>query len=208
MGSNTEIDLNTIGCPVCNNTYDIFDFFPHLYTVHPELLATWAGVVFPSLNPNNEEDLNHIFLNLNINQETINQQTVHEQNNQYINQEYDNDNMQQYYSDMFDAMTYEQLSELCNQIGTHKVGVNNIDICAPSKIKMKKTIHEEIRCPICLENIHCALYMRQIKKCNHEFCGYCIEKWLKENKTCPVCKVDVEENLPDEEINENSIFNS
>jgi hypothetical protein len=205
--SNIEIDINTIDCPVCNNTYDIFDFFPHLYTQHPELLATWAGVVFPTLNPNNEEDLNHMFLNLNINQETLNQHMYN--NTQEENTTQEDNTTQQYYNDIFDQMTYEQLTELCNNIGYHRVGVSNIDLCAPAKIQMKKTIHEEIHCPICLENIHTSLYMRQVKKCSHKFCGSCIEKWLKENKTCPVCKVNVEENLPEEETNNNSIiFNS
>lgn len=229
MSSNTEIDLNTIECPVCNNTYDIFDFFPHLYTTHPELLATWAGVVFPTLNPNNEEDLNHIFLNLNITEESLNyhyQSNHNSQDNIYnsnvdiytqilsqanaINEELTLTQMQtqmqtqtqqngvnidyQYYTDMLDQMTYEQLTELCARIGDHKVGVNNIDTCVPATVRMKKTMREEIKCPICLDNILSALYVRKINKCRHEYCGPCIEKWLKENKTCPVCKVDVEDN--------------
>ena len=255
MSSNTEIDLNTIECPVCNNTYDIFDFFPHLYTVHPELLATWAGVVFPSLNPNNEEDLNHMFLNLNITEETLHQYYQSNQDNIYnsnvniytqiltqaneMNQELlftDNqilENVQHIYinpynhtqqlnqeqvniidnTDILDRMTYEQLSELCERIGNHKVGVNNIDKCVPATVRMKKTMREEVKCPICLDNVLSALYVRQVNKCRHEFCGPCIEKWLKENKTCPICKVNVEEIESNEISSENtntimqSIFN-
>jgi hypothetical protein len=101
----------------------------------------------------------------------------------------------EYYNDMLDRMTYEQLTELCARIGDHKVGVSNIDACAPATVRMKKTMREEIKCPICLENILSALYVRKINKCRHEYCGPCIEKWLKENKTCPICKVNVEENL-------------
>ena len=38
-------------------------------------------------------------------------------------------------------------------------------------------------CPICLEfvkNIH-------ITKCNHNFCGPCIKRWMETNESCPMC---------------------
>ena len=72
-----------------------------------------------------------------------------------------------------------------------------------AKIKLKKVPEPVIKrspiipssssdCPICLENIMKAEYIRKISKCNHNFCGVCIEKWLSEHKKCPVCKQDVE----------------
>jgi len=49
-----------------------------------------------------------------------------------------------------------------------------------------------MKCPICLDNMYQAVYMRTIKDCKHTFCGECIEEWLSENKTCPICKSELE----------------
>nr|1CHC_A Chain A, EQUINE HERPES VIRUS-1 RING DOMAIN [Equid alphaherpesvirus 1] len=45
------------------------------------------------------------------------------------------------------------------------------------------------RCPICLEdpsNYSMAL------PCLHAFCYVCITRWIRQNPTCPLCKVPVE----------------
>jgi hypothetical protein len=47
---------------------------------------------------------------------------------------------------------------------------------------------EKIECPICFE--------KPVKKCrelncNHIFCYECIDKWFKNNNTCPICKKNI-----------------
>lgn len=109
---------------------------------------------------------------------------------------------------MFDAMhpfydgeeaetenTYEELLELCENIGYHRVGVEDhlLDTVAPLGSCNKQTYHHEITCPICLEHILEPRHARCIATCQHTFCSECIQTWFKEHKTCPVCKKDVTE---------------
>lgn len=56
-------------------------------------------------------------------------------------------------------------------------------------IQMENTIHEDLCCVICLENIPtCHI------SCRHKFCEYCISNWVlyKENTTCPICRENIE----------------
>lgn len=176
-------DDEYIRCPVCNNEYELYELFTHIFLTHEEFLAVWSSLSFPSLDVDNPNSLNEFFRNLGISNNVLNQET---------------------YIDGFDLLSYEQLNALCDEIGYHKVGVKNIDTVAPATIRMKKTNVIDDRCPICLEDMHKALYMRIIKNCGHEYCGECIEKWLQENKSCPICKLEIIEE--DNQIS--SIFES
>lgn len=86
-------------------------------------------------------------------------------------------------------LSYEYLSALCDQIGYHKVGCSNVDDVAP--IVQAET--ESTRCAICLEDLDGTVPVRQIHVCQHLFCKDCLESWLKENKTCPICVRRVDE---------------
>jgi hypothetical protein len=79
-----------------------------------------------------------------------------------------------------EELSYEYLLNLCDTIGYHKVGVKDIDMIAPKC----NTCEKEEMCPICLESVN---EPRKTEKCNHTFCSLCLEKWLSENKTCPLC---------------------
>ena len=81
--------------------------------------------------------------------------------------------------------TYEYLSELCETMGNVPVGVSDIDHSAPVVICDPVACGD---CPICLEKVSEAAQLRRIRDCRHIFCGGCIERWLTEHKTCPVCK--------------------
>ena len=43
-------------------------------------------------------------------------------------------------------------------------------------------------CVICLENFIAGESCQILPLCNHLFHAYCIELWLKDNATCPVCR--------------------
>ena len=42
-------------------------------------------------------------------------------------------------------------------------------------------------CCICLEDIKCGFKL----KCGHYFHIYCITKWLKEDNSCPMCRLKI-----------------
>lgn len=86
--------------------------------------------------------------------------------------------------------SYEELVELCESMGNVSIGVTDIDDVTSVIIKDARG---EDACPICLQTMpdECE-YIRRIHQCRHEFCGFCIEKWLKDHKQCPVCKCDLQ----------------
>ena len=163
-------------CPVCNIELDIFEIFTHIYTNHEDFLAVWTNLAFPQLDVDNINDIAATLQNLGINAE--------------MNLNYANPYLAAPEVDAFDQLSYEQLTAICDEIGYHKVGIQNIDAVAPAIVRMKKedASPEETKCPICLDDMYKAVYMRSINGCGHDFCGGCIEEWLLENKNCPICK--------------------
>jgi hypothetical protein len=92
--------------------------------------------------------------------------------------------------------TYEDLSELCERIGNVTIGVKDINDSAPATICLENI--ENNKCPICFENFNSIIskndnFIRKIKKCKHLFCSECITTWLSDHKTCPICKIDLED---------------
>ncbi|CAH1721118.1 unnamed protein product [Aphis gossypii] len=51
-----------------------------------------------------------------------------------------------------------------------------------------KMMNSDLQCPICNE----WLFKATSANCNHTFCETCIKKWLKINKTCPVCRTPIQ----------------
>ena len=51
-----------------------------------------------------------------------------------------------------------------------------------------------VKCMICLFQPKCEAYLEKCKKINglslHIFCFVCIEKWFKENRNCPCCRIE------------------
>jgi hypothetical protein len=46
------------------------------------------------------------------------------------------------------------------------------------------------RCIICLDNSN--KNREFIFKCSHSFHGVCIDKWLRNNRTCPSCRASID----------------
>lgn len=103
---------------------------------------------------------------------------------------------EEYDHDEFENMEYEELLELCNMVGYHKIGVKNVDEVAP--LSDKGLLDSDWKCTICLDAADSIQDVRKITECGHCFCSQCIEKWFEENRSCPVCKKEVEvENIVD-----------
>jgi len=152
-----------IDCPVCNERIQVTDFVQHSYTEHFQFFVVWASYNAP--------------------------QFIYP----YLNEAY---------NDADEDLSYEYLLNLCDTIGYHKVGITDIDHVAPIVItdritdkndneSTNKAENENSKdysmCTICLDTLHDYVLKRRITKCGHEFCAGCIERWLSENKTCPVC---------------------
>nr|WRJ69781.1 RING finger domain-containing protein [Oceanusvirus sp.] len=71
--------------------------------------------------------------------------------------------------------------------GNVKKAVRDVDEAAPM---VDHGLSEE--CAICLSEPEGGV--RKGKACGHEFCAECIEKWLSEHTTCPVCVTDLSVN--------------
>lgn len=98
-----------------------------------------------------------------------------------------------------DQMSYDELLELCNTVGYHKVGLTNDQKdLATEPIETLPTT--SICCTICLstfsadQEIESEKELVKIRLCSHTFCKECIYEWLNNHKTCPVCIQNV---LPD-----------
>lgn len=62
-----------------------------------------------------------------------------------------------------------------------------LNIKKDDSLKLSKKIDDDYTCPICYEN------EREFgeTKCGHSFCIDCIHLWLKKNKTCPYCRMQL-----------------
>lgn len=77
---------------------------------------------------------------------------------------------------------YQTFTDLINQIGNVSTGID--DINKVTTIEVKK-----IDCPICGDEHE----IIRRTSCGHEFCYNCLNEWIRENKTCPVCSLELKE---------------
>jgi len=93
-----------------------------------------------------------------------------------------------------DNMTYEQRQALVEAVGTEDRGLPDELISylhtwtyKASGFFSRKTNHED--CPICLSTFRHRESMITLP-CKHYYHAACVTRWLKVNKTCPVCKYE------------------
>uniref|UniRef100_A0A8C3CS52 Ring finger protein 38 n=1 Tax=Cairina moschata TaxID=8855 RepID=A0A8C3CS52_CAIMO len=90
---------------------------------------------------------------------------------------------------------YEALLNLAERLGEAKPrGLTKADIeQLPSyRFNPNNRQSEQTLCVVCM----CDFESRQLLRvlpCNHEFHAKCVDKWLKANRTCPICRADASE---------------
>lgn len=94
-----------------------------------------------------------------------------------------------------DTMSYEQLIELGEKIGTVSRGLQQESINKIRKVKylassLGKIIDSQEKCSICFEDF---IKGEEVKwlKCNHLYHEKCINYWLEKEKKCPFCKAEL-----------------
>ena len=69
--------------------------------------------------------------------------------------------------------------------------INNTEL-----VLYNELIGDNTECSICrlpfIENE----IVRKLKRCRHYFHHTCVDNWLKNNTTCPICRQNVNENIP------------
>ncbi|CDW87640.1 zinc finger [Stylonychia lemnae] len=91
-----------------------------------------------------------------------------------------------------DNMTYEQMLELGERIGKVSKGFTKEQI---SKIPWKfwrTNSTKQNSCSVCFEEFANNQKFKILPNCQHEYHSECINKWLEDEKRCPVCNKNVE----------------
>jgi len=87
---------------------------------------------------------------------------------------------------------YEFNNMVGDMLGKVEVGFTTDEIDQLSDIVKEEEIKDDT-CPICLESfIESKNQIRKLK-CSHLYCDDCINQWLKKNKRCPCCQIDLED---------------
>ena len=90
-----------------------------------------------------------------------------------------------------DAMSYEQLLQLEDNMGKVNKGLNSKQIDTLPYIKYdKKKYSENYQCIICMEEFVKKENLKLLP-CGHIFHDNCIKQWLLKEKTCPFCKSEI-----------------
>lgn len=72
-----------------------------------------------------------------------------------------------------------------------------------TRVNIPRTQNEVYDCTICMEKIDST--DKKILTCNHKFHTNCINKWLLENNTCPICRTTQYTNLNSSSISSTNI---
>ncbi|XP_037679023.1 RING finger protein 44 isoform X3 [Choloepus didactylus] len=90
---------------------------------------------------------------------------------------------------------YEALLNLAERLGDAKPrGLTKADIEQLPSYRFNPDSHqsEQTLCVVCFSDFEARQLLR-VLPCNHEFHTKCVDKWLKANRTCPICRADASE---------------
>lgn len=95
--------------------------------------------------------------------------------------------------DFHDFNDYEANLRLADMIGTVEIGVQDID--KVGTVIHNSALNDDTVCAICLESPKTQERDGRQLLCQHTYCKNCIDEWLEKHKTCPVCKLDLDEHV-------------
>jgi hypothetical protein len=104
----------------------------------------------------------------------------------YLDEEGSDDSDGERDADDVDHMTYEQLLALGERIGNVSVGAskNEIELCP--KFTLKQELTNNKTCLVCQDEMQVGNTLRRLP-CFHTYHSDCIDTWLQQKPTCPVC---------------------
>ncbi|KAJ3587454.1 hypothetical protein NHX12_011051 [Muraenolepis orangiensis] len=93
------------------------------------------------------------------------------------------------------------LLNLAERLGEAKLrGLTKGDIEQLPSYRFNPNNHqsEQTLCVVCMSDFESRQLLR-VLPCSHEFHGKCVDKWLRANRTCPICRADASEVQRDSE---------
>ncbi|XP_063783980.1 RING finger protein 44 [Pseudophryne corroboree] len=90
---------------------------------------------------------------------------------------------------------YEALLNLAERLGEAKprgLTKANIEQLPSYRFNLETHQSEQTLCVVCFSDFESRQLLR-VLPCNHEFHAKCVDKWLKSNCTCPICRADASE---------------
>ncbi|XP_003728567.1 RING finger protein 44 isoform X3 [Strongylocentrotus purpuratus] len=100
-------------------------------------------------------------------------------------------------ADDAEVENYEALLNLAERLGEAKprgLSKANIDQLPSYRYNPEtpRTINDQTCCVVCMSDFETRQTLR-VLPCSHEFHARCVDKWLKSNRTCPICRADASE---------------
>lgn len=98
-------------------------------------------------------------------------------------------------NDVTEAENYEALLSLAERLGEVKPkGLNKTDIDQLPSYRYsceegESSTHDQTVCVVCMSDFETRQMVR-VLPCSHEFHAKCVDKWLRTNRTCPICRGD------------------
>lgn len=90
-----------------------------------------------------------------------------------------------------DNMTYEELLELEAKQGKVSKGLPKRAIQQINSMLWYKGSTDSASCMICFDDFTARQRFKKMPGCRHEYHDTCIDKWLSEEKRCPVCNKEI-----------------
>lgn len=178
----------TVACPICEEQVPLQSFMAHLAFVHPVFYMT-IETFLPAPDPDiaSASLLNPSFQHSIATLRSLTWDPLDPQDSEPEAED--------------DGLTYEYLMELCETIGNHEVGVEDVDAVAPLDtydfaFDPAEGAEAPTRCAICLDSFQDMprdTPTRTIAVCGHRYCAGCIEQWFTRKRVCPLCKKNVED---------------
>ncbi|KAK9872676.1 hypothetical protein WA026_018810 [Henosepilachna vigintioctopunctata] len=93
-------------------------------------------------------------------------------------------------TDSTETENYEALLSLAERLGEAKPrGLGKLEIESLLSYKFNADTHQgdQTSCVVCMCDFEARQLLR-VLPCSHEFHAKCIDKWLRSNRTCPICR--------------------